>query len=67
MPLSVVILGHSGIGKSPLAHLFNVPGWEPFRVRKPRNAQDARVCMNEEDAKELEAKEERAGNRLYPS
>ncbi len=45
--LRVCILGHSGVGKSPVAKLFDVPGWEPFRVRdKPRNAEDAKVCKS---------------------
>jgi hypothetical protein len=50
--IQLCILGHSGVGKSPLPRLFNddkVIDWEPFRVRRPRNAQDAKVCMNREE------------------
>lgn len=45
------ILGHSGIGKSPLANLFKVGGWEPYRVRKPRDATD--VAMNPSEFQQL--------------
>lgn len=46
-PLHVCIMGHSGIGKSPLSNLFRVPGWDPFRVRKPRDKNDK--AMSKED------------------
>ena len=49
----ICILGHSGIGKSNLARLFNVDGWEPFRVRKPRDAEDAKICMSPEEFERL--------------
>lgn len=39
-PLHVCIMGHSGIGKTPVSTLFRVPGWDPFRVRVPRDAKD---------------------------
>jgi hypothetical protein len=52
--IRLYIAGHSGIGKSPLTRLFNVEGWEPFRVRVPRNDQDAKVCKTPEEARELE-------------
>ncbi|MGA7720536.1 MAG: hypothetical protein WCA84_05090 [Ignavibacteriaceae bacterium] len=47
--IRICILGHSGIGKSPLAKLFEVEGWEPYRVRKPRNDADKLVCMSEKE------------------
>lgn len=50
------ILGHSGIGKSPLTKLFKVDGWDPFRVRIPRNEQDAKVCKSPEEYSKLVAK-----------
>ena len=42
----VCILGHSGVGKTHLARLFTLDGWEPYRVRAPRNAADAAVCKS---------------------
>lgn len=65
MPFRVIILGHSGIGKSPLARLFKIPGWEPFRVRQPRDARDALVCKSEEDATALEDNEKGFGPPVY--
>ena len=44
--LRLCILGHSGVGKTHLAQLFAVGGWEPFRVRQPRNEADAAVCKS---------------------
>ena len=46
-PLHVCIMGHSGVGKSPLSKLFPLPGWDPFRVRKPRDENDK--AMTEDD------------------
>lgn len=48
-PIQLCFLGHSGIGKSPLTKLFDkekVGSWDPFRVRKPRNEEDAKVCKS---------------------
>jgi hypothetical protein len=45
----ICILGHSGIGKSNLADLFKVAGWEPFRVRVPRDEKDALVCKSPDE------------------
>lgn len=56
LPPRVCIMGHSGAGKSPLAKLFKVDGWEPFRVRKPRNKEDAKVCKSPEEYAVLETK-----------
>lgn len=44
--LRVCILGHSGVGKTHLASLFALEGWEPFRVRTPRSDIDAAVCKS---------------------
>lgn len=52
--LRICIMGHSGIGKSPLTKLFKIDGWEPFRVRVPRNAEDAKVCKTPDEYKKLE-------------
>jgi hypothetical protein len=49
----ICILGHSGIGKSNLADLFKVAGWEPFRVRVPRDAKDALVCKSPDEFQKL--------------
>jgi hypothetical protein len=49
----ICILGHSGIGKTNLAGLFKVKGWEPYRVRIPRDADDAKVCMSPPDFQRL--------------
>jgi hypothetical protein len=49
----ICILGHSGIGKSNLAALFKVAGWEPYRVRVPRDAEDAAVCKSPDEFKKL--------------
>lgn len=40
------ILGHSGVGKTHLAQLFDLEGWEPYRVRSPRSEADAAVCTS---------------------
>jgi hypothetical protein len=50
-PLYLCIMGHSGIGKSNLSDLFTVPGWDPFRVRKPRDKDDK--AMSKEDFETL--------------
>jgi hypothetical protein len=42
--MRICIVGHAGIGKSPISRLFRIEGWEPFRVRKPRNEEDKKVC-----------------------
>jgi len=47
-------MGHSGIGKSPLTKLFKLTGWEPFRIRIPRNAEDAKVCKSPAEYDDLE-------------
>ena len=52
-PVHVCILGPSGVGKSPLAALFRLPGLDPLRVRKPRDEKDRLVCISEPDAIEL--------------
>ena len=54
--LRVCVLGHSGIGKSPLSKLFKVKPWEPLRVRPPRNEADRPNCMSPEKSLELENK-----------
>jgi hypothetical protein len=51
--IRLCLLGHSGVGKSPLTKLFKVDGWEPFRVRKPRSAADAKVCKSREEFQTL--------------
>jgi len=62
--LRVCILGHSGVGKTHLARLFALEGWEPYRVRQPRSDHDAAVCMSPAAYDALRA--ERAGRRpLY--
>jgi len=53
--LRICIMGHSGVGKSPLAKLFKVGSWEPFRVRVSRGAEDAKVCKTLEEYERLEA------------
>ena len=58
----ICILGHSGIGKTNLAGLFKVNGWEPYRVRIPRDADDAKVCMSPPDFERLLS--ELAGKKL---
>ena len=60
--LRVCILGHSGAGKTHLAKLFALEGWEPYRVRAPRNAADAAVCKSPAEYDALLA--DRAGHRL---
>jgi hypothetical protein len=52
--LRICIIGHSGIGKSPLAKLFNVGGWEPKRVRTPRNEADKALCITKAEAETLQ-------------
>ncbi|MGH8527859.1 MAG: hypothetical protein ACREXY_27670, partial [Gammaproteobacteria bacterium] len=52
--LRLCIMGPSGVGKSPLSRLLNVQGWEPFRVRVPRNAEDAKVCKTPDEYAALE-------------
>ena len=64
--ISICILGHSGIGKSPLTKLFKVEGWEPFRVRKPRNDADAKVCKTKEEYDKL-IKEHKNKSPLFKS
>lgn len=49
----VCILGPSGIGKSPLASLFWLPGLDPLRVREPRDEKDRALCISESDAIDL--------------
>jgi hypothetical protein len=49
----VCILGPAGVGKSSLAALFKLDGFDPLRVRTPRDQSDAFVCVLEEDASEL--------------
>jgi hypothetical protein len=64
--LRICVMGHSGVGKSPLTRLFNVDGWEPFRVRVPRNAEDAKVCKTPDEYERLEASH-RSLQPLYES
>jgi hypothetical protein len=52
-PFHVCILGPSGIGKSPLASLFRLPGLDPLRVREPRDEKDKALCILESDAIDL--------------
>jgi hypothetical protein len=52
-PFHVCILGPSGIGKSPLASLFRLPGLDPLRVREPRDEKDKALCILEPDAIDL--------------
>ena len=51
--MRICIVGHAGIGKSPLSKLFKAEDWEPYRVRKPRNAADAEVCKTPDEYEEL--------------
>jgi len=53
--LRVCILGHSGVGKTHLAQLFALEGWEPFRVREPRNPTDAALCKTPAEYAALKA------------
>jgi hypothetical protein len=39
-PLHLCIMGHSGVGKSPLSDLFDMRGWDPYRIRDARDAHD---------------------------
>ncbi len=59
-PFHVCILGPSGIGKSPLASLFRLPGFDPLRVREPRDEKDRALCILEPDAIDLYQRD--AGN-----
>jgi hypothetical protein len=42
--MRMCIVGHAGVGKSPFSKVFKLQGWEPYRVREPRDAEDAKVC-----------------------
>jgi len=44
-----VLLGPSGIGKTPLSKLFKLESWHPYRVRAPRNEEDAKTCLSPEE------------------
>ena len=52
-PVHVCLLGPSGIGKSPLSSLFKLSGFDPLRVRPPRDKKDELLCIAEADAAEL--------------
>ena len=66
--MKLCILGHSGIGKSPLGRLFKVPTWEPFRVRTPRNPLDGKTCKTQQEFDELlESQKSKYGDPLYRS
>ncbi len=66
--IRAVICGHSGIGKTPLGSLFNVPAWEPFRIRVPRDRKDASLCKSQAEFDALEqAQRARWGQPLYES
>lgn len=52
-PFHVCVLGPSGIGKSPLAALFRLAGFDPLRVREPRDDKDRALCIPEPDAIDL--------------
>ena len=52
-PIHLCGLGPSGIGKSPLAALFRIPGFEPYRVREPRDEKDRLVCKSPAEAKDI--------------
>ncbi len=66
--LRVCIMGHSGIGKSMVGRLFDVPGWDPLRLRKPRpgDAADAKVCISAVDFAAKRAAHP-SSNSLYAS
>ena len=49
-----VLLGPSGIGKTPVSKLFKLECWHPRRVRPPRNAEDARACLTPEEFARIE-------------
>ena len=49
-PFHICLLGPSGIGKSPLSALFRLLGFDPKRVRGPRDAKDKELCISEPDA-----------------
>jgi len=51
----LAVLGPSGIGKTPLSKLFKLEHWQPFRVRTPRNAEDATSCKTPEEYAKIEA------------
>ena len=53
-PPRIVILGPSGIGKTPLTKLFKLDCWHPRRVRAPRNAEDAKTCLTPEAFAQIE-------------
>ena len=66
--MRLCILGHSGVGKTPLGRLFKAPTWEPFRVRTPRNPLDAKTCKTQEEHDELlEGQRGKYGEPLYRS
>jgi hypothetical protein len=52
-PFHVCILGPSGAGKSPLSCLFHLAGFDPLRVREPRDDKDKVLCISEPDAMDL--------------
>ncbi len=56
----VCLLGPSGIGKSPLASLFKLGRFEPYRVRIPRDEKDAEVCKTEQECAETLKEEQTA-------
>jgi len=56
-PFHVCVLGPSGIGKSPLASLFRLAGFDPLRVRDPRDDKDRALCIPEPDAIDLYVRE----------
>lgn len=55
----VCLLGHSGIGKSPLSALFRGDGFEPLRVRKPRGLGDSAISRSKFD----DERKERSGRK----
>ncbi|MBP7049980.1 MAG: hypothetical protein KBE65_03100 [Phycisphaerae bacterium] len=64
--MRVCIVGHAGVGKSPISKLFKVDGWEPFRVRKPRSEEDKAVCKTPAEYETL-LEERRNKKRVYTS
>lgn len=62
-PLHLCIMGHSGVGKSPLSDLFDVPGWDPYRIRPPRDENDKAMSKRDFDALMKDTRQR--GNLVY--
>jgi hypothetical protein len=45
-PIQIPVMGPAGVGKSHLDKLTDLPGWDPYRVRPPRTADDKAMDKN---------------------